>query len=345
MAEVLADFRSDTVTRPDAAMYEAMMRAPLGDDVFGDDPTVIELEAEGARILGKEAGLFLPSGTMANQVAVRTHCRPGDEVILHEGCHLYRFEQGGLAALHGVQAVPLPGEGGQVSLDAVRAALRPDDPHFPRTRLLVVENTHNLAGGRVLPQEHLAALAELAMESGLKMHLDGARVMNAQVASGIPAAEIAAPADSATLCLSKGLGAPVGTLLAGSEDFIRGARRVRKLLGGGMRQAGVLAAAGLVALRDGAARLHEDHALARHLGEALGALPGVELAPVETNIVVAALPGCDLKELVGRLGAKGVLVVPFGAGRIRLVTHKDVGAKEVELAVSALAEEMSRLAG
>ncbi|MSR75017.1 MAG: aminotransferase class I/II-fold pyridoxal phosphate-dependent enzyme [Planctomycetes bacterium] len=336
-----SDFRSDTVTQPDAAMREAMAAAVVGDDVFGDDPTVQQLEAHAAALLGKDAALFLPSGTMANQVAVRVHTRPGDEVILHEGCHVYRFEQGGLAALHGVQAVPLPGAAGQVPLAALRGALRPDDQHFPRSRLIVLENTHNLCGGVVLPQTYVTQVRDLADELGLQLHLDGARLANAAAASGSSIASAAAPAHSVTLCLSKGLGAPVGTMLAGSREFCSAARRARKLLGGGMRQAGVLAAAGLVALSDWLPRLQRDHLLARQLAASLATIPGVLVQPPETNLVVLTLESAPQEAVRAFLARAGVLCVGFGPGRLRFAVHRDVSEVDVERAVSALQAAMT----
>ena len=336
--EPRSDFRSDTVTRPSEAMRAAMARARVGDDVFGDDPTVKELEARLAELLGKEAALFCPSGTMANQAAVRCHCRSGDEVLLHEGCHTYRFEQGGLAALHGVQAVPLSGDLGMVPPEAFEREIRVDDPHFARTRLIVVENTHNLAGGVPLPLEYMDAVAEVARRRGLALHVDGARLLNAAVALDVSAARLAHGADSVTLCLSKGVGAPVGTGLAGSAAFIASARRARKVLGGGMRQVGILAAAALVALEDAELRLREDHRLAAELARGLAAVSGVEVVPPRTNIVVVALPGRDVSAVLDGLRERGVLAVPFGPGRIRFVTHRDVDESDVSRAVAAFEE-------
>ena len=331
----IADFRSDTVTRPDAAQRAAMAAAVVGDDVFGDDPTVQQLEERGAQLLGKEAALFFPSGTMANQAALRTHTRPGDEVLLHEGCHVYRFEQGGLAALHGVQAVPLPGPGGQVPLERFAEALRPDDVHQARSRVVVLESTHNLSGGRVLPLEHLDAVGEFARARGLAVHLDGARLANAAVALGLPLARLTRGVDSVTLCLSKGIGAPVGTLLAGSREFVAGARRARKLLGGGMRQVGVLAAPALVALDGLEERLRRDHRLARDLARGLGTVPGLRVETPETNIVIAEYRVGTGPEWIAGLLRHGVAVVPFGPGRLRFVTHRDVTDEDVGTAIAA----------
>ena len=259
------DLRSDTVTRPTPGMRRAMAEAEVGDDVFGDDPTIKALEQRTADLMGKEAAVFVPSGTMANQIAVGVHTRPGDEVLCGARSHVYVWEGGGMARLSGVTARTFEGDGGLMSLDDVRDAIRPDDPHYVRTRLVCLENTHNRAGGRVHPMESVAAIARWARGHNLLMHLDGARLMNAVVASGRPAREWAQHFDTVSICFSKGLGAPVGSALAGSGEAIRRARRLRKLFGGGMRQAGILAAAALYALEHHVDRLAEDHANARLL--------------------------------------------------------------------------------
>ncbi|HYC76784.1 MAG TPA: GntG family PLP-dependent aldolase [Planctomycetota bacterium] len=321
------DFRSDTVTRPSPAMREAMARAEVGDDVFGDDPTARALEEEGARVLGKEAALFCPTGVMANQIAVRVQTRRGDEVMLHEGCHVYRWEQGGLAALHGIQARALQGPRGAVPVAAFEAEIRPDDQHYPRTSLIVLENTFNYGGGCTLAPDYVAEVGALAKRRGLKLHLDGARLWNAAVATGSTPAALAAPCDTVALCLSKALGAPAGTLLAGPAAFIAEARRARKLLGGGMRQVGVLCAAGLVALREGPAALPADHARARRVAAFLSELPEFDVIPPETNIVVATHPRAD--DVIGALAARGVRVVGFGRGRLRVTLHRDVDDADV----------------
>lgn len=331
----VADFRSDTVTRPTAAMRRAMFEADVGDDVFGDDPSTLRLEARAARLLGKEAALFCPSGTMANQIAIRLHCAPGSEVLLHEGCHVYRFEQGGMAALHGVQAVPLPGGFGQVPVDLLRSHVRPRDDHLPRTRLLVIENTHNLCGGCPLPLEYVDEAAAFAKEAGIGVHMDGARLANASVALGIPMDRLARDADTATLCLSKGLGAPAGTILAGGASAILEARRIRKLLGGGMRQAGVLAAPALLALEE-IGRLAGDHRRARDLHAGVRDLPYLESRPPETNLVVLALKTGDVRDLLAHLSGHGVRAVAFGPGRVRFALHRDLGDDDVERAIFAL---------
>jgi threonine aldolase len=272
---------------------------------------------------------------MANQIAVRCHTNRGDEVLLHEGCHTYRFEQGGMAALHGVQARALPGARGEVPIEVLEAEIRADDQHFPRTRLVVLENTFNWGGGSVLRRDYVRSVLEMAGRRALRVHLDGARLMNAAAASGCPASELCAGFDSVTLCLSKALGAPVGTMLGGTASFIAEARRARKLLGGGMRQAGILAAAGLLAIGD-PPNLQADHARARRLASGLGGIPGVTVAEPETNIVVATIAGMAPPALLERLRSAGVLAVGFGPGRIRFVTHRDVGDDDVAKARSAM---------
>ncbi|MBN1442447.1 MAG: low-specificity L-threonine aldolase, partial [Planctomycetes bacterium] len=288
------DLRSDTVTRPDAAMREAMARAAVGDDVLGDDPTVQALEERAARITGKEAALFVPSGTMGNSIAIAVLTRPGDEVILESQCHSFNFECGGAARLWGVQTRPIAGERGQIPLEAIEAAIRPeDDIHEPRTRLVILEQTSNVAGGCVLPLEYLRSVGALCRKRGLAFHIDGARVFNASVASGVEVAEYAAAGDTVMFCISKGLGAPVGSLLAGSRELMEEARRIRKLLGGGLRQAGVLAACGLHALERNVERLAEDHRHARELADLIAPLAarGLEVTPPETNMVYLSWPG------------------------------------------------------
>ncbi|MFQ5655859.1 MAG: threonine aldolase family protein, partial [Planctomycetota bacterium] len=273
------DLRSDTVTHPTEEMLRAMVSAPLGDDVFGDDPTVRALEEEAAALVGKEAALFVPSGTMANSIAVAIATRPGDEIILMDDSHTYLFEGGGSARLWGVHARPLPGEDGCLDPVEVEGAIRPDDPHFPRTSMVLLENTHNMQGGIVVAPEEIARVAAVCRPHSLTLHLDGARLFNGVVALGRPATDFTAPADSVSVCLSKGLSCPVGSLLAGSAEAIGEARRVRKVLGGGMRQAGVLAACGRVALREGIERLADDHRRAAALARGLAALPGVRIFP------------------------------------------------------------------
>jgi threonine aldolase len=279
---------------------------------------------------------------MANQIAVRCHTQRGDEVLLHDGCHTFRFEQGGMAALHGVQARALPGSRGEVPVEVLESEIRGDDQHFPRTRLVVLENTFNWGGGSVLGRDYVRSVIGLAKRRGLKVHLDGARLMNAAVASKSSIADLAAGVDSVTLCLSKALGAPVGTVLGGQAAFIGEARRARKLLGGGMRQAGVLAAAGLLAL-ESPPDLAADHARAARLAADLERLPGVRVAKPETNIVVVTVEAGPAPAVLEPLRARGVLAVGFGPGRIRFVTHRDVGDEDVAAAASAMEEALGGL--
>ena len=326
------DLRSDTVTLPSPGMREAMARAEMGDDVYGEDPTVNRLQETVAALLGKEAALFVPSGTMANQVALGVLTRPGDEVICDQGAHPVNFEGGAMPALWGIQPRTLRGERGLLDPAQVEGAIRPESEHFPRSRVLEIEITHNRGGGSVYPLAQVRALSELARRRGLDLYLDGARLMNAVVASGVPARDFAEGATLVSLCLSKGLGAPVGSLLAGDRDRIRDAKRLRKRLGGAMRQAGVLAAAGLFALEHNVARLADDHANARALAAALLAIPGVTIPlPVETNLVFASFGGRGAVELVARFKAAGVLSNPEGAKPdiVRFVTHLDVSRGDV----------------
>jgi threonine aldolase len=315
------DLRSDTVTRPTEGMRRAMFEAPLGDDVFGEDPTVNRLEAYVAELLGKEAALYAPSGTMCNQIGVFVNTNPGDEVLLHEGAHVFNYEAGAPALLSGVQVRPLPGEGGVVSPETVRAAVRPENVHFPKPKLLCLENTHNTAGGRVFPLEDFEAVAAEARELGLRVHLDGARLFNAQAATGIPARAWCEHADTVSVCSSKGLGAPVGSLLAGEGETIREARRVRKAFGGGMRQAGVIAAGSLYAFEHHTDRLAEDHERAEKLAAGLEQA-GYRVEPPETNIVLVEVG--EVGPFLQALAREGVLATPGKAGFARLCTHLDV---------------------
>ncbi len=334
------DLRSDTVTQPTPAMRQAMFEAPVGDDVYGEDPTVNRLEEVAAQRMGKEAALFLASGTQANQVAVLSHAGRGEEVIVEEESHIFYYEAAGIAALSACQARTIPGHRGAMDLNRVEAAIRADNIHYPRTALICLENTHNRAGGTVLPPGHLEELAALARRHGLPVHMDGARVFNAAIAKGRTAAEVAAPVDSVMFCLSKGLAAPVGALLAGSRELIAKARRYRKLLGGGMRQAGILAAAGLVALDTMVERLAEDHANARELARGLMGMDGLrlELETVQTNMVLFEVvdPAWDAPALVAALAQVGVLCGAFGPRRIRLVTHNDVATQDVPEALDRI---------
>ena len=330
------DLRSDTVTRPGPAMREAMAQAEVGDDVYGEDPTVNRLQALAAARLGKEAALFVPSGTMANQIALRTLTEPGDAAIAARDAHMVLYESGGAAALSGVSLVEV-GEGGSFDADTLRQVVYPADDHFPRTRAVLVENTHNRSGGRVFPFERLERVCRAARELGLALHMDGARLFNAEAATGIEAARWAAPFDTVSFCLSKGLGAPVGSLVVGSKTRIERAHRVRKQLGGGMRQAGILAAAGLFALEHNTKRLADDHAHARRLASGLAALPGVSVpAQPETNIVV--FRRADAAGFSAALRARGVLVNPVTRDTLRAVTHLDVGAAEIDAALAVMRE-------
>lgn len=343
------DLRSDTVTRPTPAMRRDMAEAEVGDDVFGDDPTVRTLEEETARLLGKEAALYVPSGTMGNEVAVAAHTERGDEVICEATCHIFLYEGGGPALLSGVQLRPLAGERGLFTVEAMRQAVRSPDSHHPVTRLVCLENTHNRAGGRVLPYEALRALTEEARSLGLRTHLDGARLWNVAVATGRPEAEWAALFDTVSVCFSKGLGAPVGSAVAGSKDWIARAHHYRKRFGGGMRQAGIIAAGALHALRHHRGRLAEDHARARRLAEALAGLPGIRLDPasVDTNIVVAGLSARAERppRWCAWLRERGILAVPFGSDGIRLVTHLDVDDEDIEATIAAFGRASGELGG
>lgn len=335
----MIDLRSDTVTRPGAAMRAAMLQAEVGDDVFGEDPTVNTLEERLAALFGHEAGLFCPSGTMTNQVAIHVHTRPGDEVICDEGAHIYRYEGGGLMANSGCSVQLIAGDRGRFTADQAAAVLNdPGNPHLARTRLVSVENTANRGGGSIWPLEQARALRTLCDSHGLAFHMDGARIFNALVEDGEDADTWGRLFDSVSICLSKGLGAPVGSVLVGSTPFIQEARRVRKRLGGGMRQAGLLAAAGLHALDHHVARLHEDHARARQLGSALMDHHLVaSVLPVSTNIVVFQLkPGIGTARFLEALRAQGVLGAAFGTDLVRFVTHLDVDDQAIRRVITIL---------
>ncbi len=319
------DLRSDTVTRPTPGMLEAMFSASVGDDVFGEDPTVAALEAKVAALFGKDAGLFCPSGTMTNQIAARVHARPGEEVILHKLSHVYYYEAGGLMSNSGLSVCLLDGARGMITAQDVAGHINPDDLHRPRTAVVEVENTMNKGGGAVYDNNELAAIGEVCRANGLKYHLDGARIFNALVVTGQPSQECGAMFDSISVCLSKGLGAPVGSVLTGDREFIRMARRVRKVLGGGMRQAGYLAAAGIYALDHNIERLKEDHQRAQRLGETLSQLSWVdEVLPVDTNIVIFRVKKPLTAAVVsGKLAAEGILAIDFDKQSVRFVTHLD----------------------
>jgi len=333
MKDQLIDLRSDTVTRPTPAMLKAMFSAKVGDDVFNDDPTVIELEQKAASIFGKEAGLFCPSGTMTNQIAVKTHTKPGDEVICDTGSHIYNYEGGGIAFNSGVSVRLIQGDRGRITAKQVQQKINPDDVHFPVSRLVVAENTSSHGGGTCYNFVELEKINRVCKEHVLKFHLDGARFFNAMVATGIDPLKTGSLFDSVSICLSKGLGAPVGSVLLGDESFIRYARRIRKVFGGGMRQAGYLAAAGIYAFDHHIERLREDHARAKELKKILEKVPFVsEINPVETNIVVVTLNDeTNPIRFLDRLKDQGILAVGFGPQRIRMVTHLDFTDELLEI--------------
>ena len=336
----IVDLRSDTITLPTDEMRQAMASAEVGDDVYGEDPTVKRLEETAASLLGKEAGLFVPSGTMGNQIAVLTHTARGEEVILDAEAHIYFYEVGGPALLAGVQTRQVPGLLSPKGPELLKQSLRPVDIHFPRTSLLCLENTFNRGGGTILPPETMAEFYSIAQERGLKVHVDGARIFNAAVGLGIDVKELAQHCDSLMFCLSKGLAAPVGSLLVGTKEFIERARKYRKALGGGMRQAGFLAAAGLVALNS-LDRLALDHANARRLAAGLAKLPGlqVDLEKVQTNIAVIEVTGQQTAaDIVRLLFERGIKCGTFGPTSIRMVTHKDVSADDIEYALQVAGE-------
>lgn len=343
------DLRSDTVTWPTPAMREAMAKAEVGDDVFGDDPTVKELEAEAAAVFGREAGLFVASGTMGNLTSVLSHCSRGDEMILGKRSHIFMYEAASAAAYGGVQPNTLTVQpDGTLDLDEIRAAVRSDDPHFPRTRLICLENTQGSVGGAPVPAEYIRQVVELAGEHGLKVHIDGARIFNAAAALNTPVRELTAGADSVTFCLSKGLCAPVGSVIVGSKAFIERARRVRKSLGGGMRQVGVLAAAGLIALREMTTRLHEDHEHARLLAEGLAAMPYIklDLARVKTNMFYFNLTEdapVDAETLSKRLQEEhNILLRAYSVQerRFRVVTHYWIKREHIPVILDAMRETL-----
>jgi len=342
----LIDLRSDTVTRPGAAMREAMARAEVGDDVFREDPTVRRLEETVASLLGKQAALFVSSGTMGNQLSLLAQTRRGDEIIVGEGAHCAWYESGAASAISGVQAV-VAGAGGMFGADDVARAIKPEADWYPRTSLVAIENTHNRAGGRVWPMRQVLEVAGFARSRGLVLHLDGARLWNASVALRLPVDELAAPFDSVSVCFSKGLGAPVGSAICGSSDLIAACRRLRKMLGGGMRQAGVLAAAALYALDHHRDRLAIDHDNARAIAQRMAGVRGavVDVAAVETNIVMVDTPGVPAQAIVDRARERGVLVSAFGPERIRIVTHLDVehtALRGGEILASVVAEMMGK---
>lgn len=343
------DLRSDTVTKPSPGIREAMARAEVGDDVYREDPTINQLQERVAALLGKEAALFVPSGIMANQIGLRVLTQPGDEVIVHEQAHVLHYEGGSAAALANLQLRPLPGEGGVLGAEEVERAVRPQGEHFARTGAVEIENTHNRCGGTLWSLEQMEAVAEVARRHGIGLHLDGARLWNAHVATGVELAAYAAVADSVSVCFSKGLGAPVGSALAGSAAFVEEARRHRKRYGGAMRQAGIIGAGALWALDHNIERLAEDHEKARLLGDYLLTTPGLAIPhPLETNIVIADVSGTGLTaaQALEALRQQGVLCGAAGPSTLRFVTHLDVSRDQVaragEIAARVLGSRVSR---
>ncbi|MGD9635251.1 MAG: low-specificity L-threonine aldolase [Pirellulales bacterium] len=346
MATPLIDLRSDTVTKPTPAMRAAMAAAEVGDDVFGEDKTVVALEQRVAAMLGKEAALYVPSGTMSNQLAVRVHCGPGDDFICEANCHIYNYEQGAYAQLFGVAAQPVEGEWGVLRLDQLRERIRPvGNDHAVQTRVVCLENTHNRGAGRVLPYDGVVEICRWAAENGLARHLDGARIFNASVATGISLRDWAQHFDTVSVCFSKGLGAPVGSALCGPAELIRRARRHRKALGGGMRQAGIIAAGALYALEHHIDRLAEDHEKARLLAAAIRETPGLALDPdiVETNIVIFKLAPelGPAAAFTAKLREQGILMNAVGPQRIRAVTHLDVSLEQIRTAAEAISSVLA----
>lgn len=334
----MIDLRSDTLTRPTPGMRRAMADAEVGDDVYGEDPTALRLQERAAELLGKSAALFVPTGTMANQLALLCHCDRGQDVLVGEGAHCMLYESGAGPAWAGVN-FSVVGKGGLFDAAQMIAAIKPSEYHFPQTRLVALENTHNRAGGRVFPQADVVAIAEAAHSRDLAVHLDGARIWNASVATGISTAELSEPADTVSACFSKGLGAPVGSVLAGSAELIQKALRYRKMLGGGMRQVGVLCAAALYALDEHRKRLPEDHENALRLAQGLAELPGVELdlATVQTNIIAFEVQTMYAAAFVKRCNEAGVRINAIGPQRVRAVTHLDVSRSDIDVALKRFA--------
>jgi threonine aldolase len=344
--EHFIDLRSDTVTKPTPSMRKVMAEAEVGDDVFGEDPTANALQEKVANLLGKETAIFVPSGTMANQLAIKSHTQPGDEVIIEGTSHPYNFEGGAGAALSGVQFYCLKGIRGILDVSQIEEAIRSEDHHLPITRLICLENTHNRGGGSIYPIEKMVEIYELAKSRGLLVHLDGARLWNASVATGIKPHEYARWADSVSVCLSKGLGAPIGSLVAGSKAFIDRVHRFRKMFGGGMRQVGIIAAAGIYALDHHLERLKEDHQNAKRLALGLKELKGVSIDPghVETNIIIFSIAesGMTALQMAEAMNRNGVLIHPIGKKQIRLVTHLDVSSEDIQTALRAFKKVLSQ---
>lgn len=341
----IIDLRSDTITKPTENMRRAMATAEVGDDVLGDDPTVQQLEEMAAGKMGKDAGLFVPSGTMGNLICQMVHCGRGDEVILGDQSHVFFFEQGGSSAIGGIHPRILPNlPDGTMAPEQIEAAVRPDNIHFPVSRLIILENTHNRCSGTPIPLDYLMLVRKIADHHRLKIHMDGARIFNAAVSLAVDPAQLAAPVDSVTFCLSKGLASPVGSVICADKDFIRKARRVRKVLGGGMRQAGVLAAAGIVAIKQMVDRLGEDHENARKMAEGIAGIKGLSIDPhrIRTNILHFDVDkeGLTAPKLVEMLDRKGIRMLPSGARRIRAVTHYQVTSANIDHALTVIGSLM-----
>ena len=337
----IIDLRSDTVTLPTDAMREAIFKAELGDDVFGEDPTTIKLEQMAAQRLGKEAALLVSSGTMANLVSLLTHCQRGDEVILGNLSHTYLYEAGGIAALGSIHPRAIPNEpDGTMLFNDIETAIRSDNVHFPRTRLICLENTHNLCNGAPLTPDYITSVATLAQRHGIMIHVDGARIFNASISLGINVQELTRHADSVSFCLSKGLAAPIGSLVCGSEEFIAEARRIRKVLGGGMRQCGIVSAAGIVALEEMIERIKEDHSNAHTLAKGIATIDGLKIDPdsIQTNIVYFDVTSqkINAQSLADKLDKQGIRMLALGPARIRAVTHYGITADDIEIALNTL---------
>ncbi len=339
----MIDLRSDTVTLPGEAMRRAIYEAELGDDVYGEDPSVNRLQELAAEMVGKEAAMLVPSGTMGNQIAVLTHTKPGTEVIMEADSHIYYYEAAAASVFAGIQPRPLQGNRGSLPAELVEWAIRQDDIHLPPTSLICLENTHNRAGGTVVPLQDMKAVHEIARKHDLPVHLDGARIFNASIAADIPVKDFTACTTSIQFCLSKGLGAPVGSIIAGPRSFIEEARRWRKRLGGGMRQAGIIAAAGIVALETMIDRLFEDHANARLLAEGLAALEGINFNPddVDTNIVIVKPTAMSVRKLGSELEKRGILTVVIEPDRVRFTTSKEVNSADIEKTIIAVKEVLA----
>ncbi len=335
----MIDFRSDTVTKPTSGMLDAMFHAELGDDVFSEDPTVNELQRFAADLFGKEDALFCASGTQTNQIAINVYVQPGGEIICHEESHIYKYEGGGIAKNSGASVRLLQGDRGRLKLDAIKKWINnPDDVHFPLTQLVSLEDTANRGGGAIYDFEEIKKIKRFCIQNNFPLHLDGARLMNALVETNIDPKIYAAEFDSISLCLSKGLGAPVGSVLVGSKDFIKKSRRVRKVFGGGMRQAGIIAAGGLYALKNNVNRLREDHAHARQLEQELNSLEWVDsVMPVQTNIVVVILKDASKRDvIISLLAEHGIRIMAFGDGMLRMVTHLDISSEQIDETCSIL---------